>query len=84
VQLRDCRLTVDGASAPIGTAATGAAAGGCGIEQPPLEVPRGTVFVIGDDPAASEDSRQLGPVPTDRVVGRAIMVVWPLGEWRRL
>ena len=47
----------------------------------PVTVPRGAVFVLGDNRANSEDSRQFGSVPSDRVIGRAAAIVWPPGRW---
>jgi signal peptidase I len=47
----------------------------------PITVPRGDVFVLGDNRANSEDSRNFGPVPADRVIGRATAIVWPPGRW---
>lgn len=38
-------------------------------------------FVLGDNPAASTDSRTFGPVPADRVIGRVWFRVWPLRAW---
>jgi signal peptidase I len=32
----------------------------------------GSVFVLGDNPAASKDSRVFGPVPRERIVGKAM------------
>ena len=35
-------------------------------------VPKGTVYLLGDNPGNSEDSRFYGPVPVDRIVGRVV------------
>ena len=44
----------------------------------PVAVPKGQVFLLGDNRANSEDSRDFGPVPEDEVVGRVLLRVWPL------
>lgn len=41
-------------------------------------VPEGTLFVMGDNRGASEDSRTFGPIQADSVEGRAFLRVWPL------
>ncbi|WP_246042127.1 signal peptidase I [Cohnella pontilimi] len=48
---------------------------------PDGKVPEGTLFVMGDNRPNSEDSRMIGFVPLNRVVGRADMVFWPLPDF---
>jgi signal peptidase I len=54
------------------------------IDMPEITVPEGTVFVMGDNRSDSTDSRSpmLGPIPYDRIVGRADLLFWPIGEFR--
>jgi signal peptidase I len=47
----------------------------------PVEVPAGTVFVMGDNRPRSQDSRRFGPIDNDSIVGRAFVRVWPLDRW---
>ena len=40
-------------------------------------VPAGKVFVMGDNRGNSEDSRILGPIDEDKIVGHAFLIIWP-------
>ena len=51
------------------------------VRFPDGKVPEGTLFVMGDNRSNSEDSRMIGFIPLDRVVGRADLVYWPLGDF---
>ena len=45
---------------------------------PPVPVKKGFYFVLGDNRSASYDSRELGPIPRESIVGKASILYWPL------
>jgi len=58
--------------------------GNCGEDFEPLDVEDGRVFVMGDNRGGSMDSRVLGTVDEDDLVGRAFVVFWPSSNLRWL
>jgi signal peptidase I len=51
--------------------------GGC-------RVPAGKVFVMGDNRSNSEDSRVIGPIDEEKIVGHAFLILWPPGDFGTL
>jgi signal peptidase I len=56
----------------------------CGGDFAPVSVPADHVFVMGDNRSGSQDSRALGPIAEEDLVGRAFVVFWPRADWRWL
>jgi len=54
-----------------------------GKNGPPVEVivPRGHVWIEGDNPKNSTDSRYYGPVPQALIRGRVLFKIWPIWEF---
>lgn len=50
----------------------------------PRLVPPNSVFVLGDNRPKSVDSRWFGFVPLKNVDGRAVLLYWPLSQWKTL
>jgi signal peptidase I len=44
-------------------------------------VPKGFLFVLGDNRNDSSDSHAWGFLPIDNVVGKALLIYWPPKEW---
>ncbi len=47
-------------------------------------VPEGQIFVLGDNRNQSSDSHSWGFVPVENVIGKALIVYWPLAELKIL
>jgi signal peptidase I len=84
VEVRDCEVYVDGTRLiepyldPVEVSCTTPG------QQNPFVVPEAEVFVMGDNRDNSGDSRAFGSVPYDLLIGRAFVVIWPIGDWQWL
>ncbi|HEX9260271.1 MAG TPA: signal peptidase I, partial [Acidimicrobiales bacterium] len=76
VEGRDCEVLVNG-QALVEPYTDGK----CTSTFGPVNVPTGEIFVMGDNRPASQDSRVFGPIDEDLVVGRAFVIIWPIGRW---
>jgi signal peptidase I len=45
---------------------------------PPKAIPKGQLWVMGDNRNRSSDSRVFGPIKKSKIVGRAILRIWPV------
>ncbi len=50
----------------------------------PIEVPPDHVMVMGDNRCHSSDGRVFGPIPSEDIVGKAFVIIWPIGRWSGL
>ena len=50
--------------------------------QASITVPPAMYFVLGDNSTSSRDSRFWGFVPKEDVIGKALVIFWPIQRWR--
>ena len=85
IEIRSCQVLIDGRELQEPYLdPTVVTPGNCGGELAPVTVPEDYVFVMGDNRGGSQDSRALGPIAEDDLVGRAFVVFWPRSDWQWL
>ncbi|MGE8205508.1 signal peptidase I [Heyndrickxia sp. NPDC080065] len=45
-------------------------------------VPEGSLFVMGDNRRHSTDSREIGVIPINKVIGKPILLYWPIKDFQ--
>ena len=46
----------------------------------PIDIPENCIFVLGDNSILSNDSRQFGCVPLERIEGQIALRIWPVNN----
>ncbi|MGN1125622.1 MAG: signal peptidase I, partial [Candidatus Gastranaerophilaceae bacterium] len=49
----------------------------------PMTVPDGEYFMMGDNRGNSRDSRYWGFLSKERLIGRAVVLIWPLNRIKK-
>lgn len=80
VEIRDGHILIN--SRPIGNPSPIAVyyynKGDYGKEGQKITVPKDSYYVLGDNSASSRDSRYWGFVPKKNMIGKAVLIYWPL------
>jgi signal peptidase I len=90
IEIRDCNVYINGTVLPEAylpkrdTQKTDLNARCRVVSMRRITIPKGHVFVMGDNRPESFDSRSFGSVPTSLIVGRAFAVVWPVSHAQSL
>jgi signal peptidase I len=85
IEIRNCQVSIDGRNLEEPYLDPEVVTpGNCGGDLAPTNVPEDHVFVMGDNRGGSQDSRALGPIEEDDLVGRAFIVFWPQSHWKWL
>ena len=88
LEIRSCIVYIDGVQVDVPylnpeqtSQVEPSARCGSHTDMAPIVVPEEMVFVMGDNRVQSFDSRDFGPIDSDKVRGRAFVVIWPASAW---
>jgi signal peptidase I len=76
ISISDGHVTRNGVREPDAYAAPCGGAAECDFPAT-ITVPKGEIFLMGDNRGDSDDSRFWGPIPTSWVIGQAFVLYWP-------
>jgi signal peptidase I len=84
VQIKDGTILVNGMQVSVSSirAVTYFNAGDYGKEGQSVLVPKDCYFALGDNSANSRDSRYWGYVPKKNLIGKAVLIYWPLNRMK--
>jgi signal peptidase I len=85
IEMQNCEVTVDGKTLVEPYLDPEVVTfNNCGQNFDPITIPPDHVFVMGDNRGGSQDSRAIGPIDENDLVGRAFVVFWPTSHWKWL
>jgi signal peptidase I len=81
IEMRDGVIQVDGRPLPEDATSEGGYLSARHYSDfGPVSLGPDEYFMMGDNRPSSADSRVFGPIPSDQIIGRAFVIIWPFGR----